>query len=179
MLTRPAVLLMLLASCPQIVPQAHAQAGVVSGRVVDRLTREGIVDAVVEVPGLAVRTRTVAAGRFTLTGVPLGLITLRVAAIGYTPRTLGEVAVGSGRPVPLLVELESQPVSLATLSTTVDRPDGLGGATGAATLGRDETRRAPGVQEDIVRAVALLPGVGVTQRPGGARRVGGGEPLPD
>ncbi len=164
MLTRPAVLLLLMALLPQVAPRATAQEGrgVVTGRVIDRLTREGIVDAIVEVPGVAVRTRTVAAGRFTLPGVPLGLATVRIAAIGYAPRTLGEVAVGSGRPVPLLVELESQPVSLATLSTTVDRPDGLGGATGAATLGRDETRRAPGVQEDIVRAVALLPGVGVT-----------------
>ena len=139
-----------------------AQAGVLTGRVIDRLTREGIVEAQLEVEGTTLRARSAAAGRFTLPGVTPGTVTVRVIAIGYAPLTLRDVAVGSGRPVPLLIELEARPLDLGTILTSAPPRDNLGQGSGAATLGRDETRRAPGVQEDIVRAVALLPGVGVT-----------------
>jgi hypothetical protein len=159
---RPALLVLaVLLSLGQPL-RAQEGLGVLTGRVVDRLTREGIRDALIEVPGTTLRTRSVDAGRFTLPGIPPGLIALRVIAIGFTPQLLPEVAIGSGRPVPILIELEPQPLTLETLSTTVDRSERIAGGTGAATLGRDETRRAPGVQEDIIRAVALLPGVGLT-----------------
>lgn len=139
-----------------------AQAGLLTGRVIDRLTREGIVEAQLEIEGTALRARSTAAGRFTLAGVTPGTVTVRVIAIGYAPLTLRDIAVGSGRPVPLLIELEARPLDLGTIVTAAPPRDNLGQGGGAATLGRDETRRAPGVQEDIVRAVALLPGVGVT-----------------
>ncbi len=156
---RPTALLLALLGSPTLLA---AQAGTLTGRVIDRLTREGITDAQVEVEGAAQRTRTGAAGRFTLGGVTPGLVTVRVIAVGYTPMMLRDIAVGSGRPVPLLLELEQRPLDLGTITTAVTQRDNLGQGGGAATLGRDETRRAPGVQEDIVRAVALLPGVGVT-----------------
>jgi|CXWL01.1.fsa_nt_gi hypothetical protein len=156
---RPLALLAALLASPALLA---AQPGVLTGRVVDRLTREGISDAQLEVAGTPLRARSGVAGRFTLQGVTPGTVTLRVIAVGYTPMLLRDIAVGSGRPVTLLVELEPRPIDLGTLTTAVAARDNLGQGGSASTLGRDETRRAPGVQEDIVRAVALLPGVGVT-----------------
>ena len=158
-LRRRALLLLALVASPALLT---AQTGTLTGRVIDRLTREGISDAQLEVEGTTMRARSGAAGRFTLSGIPPGTVTLRVIAIGFTPMSVRDIAVGSGRPVPLLVELEPRPLDLGTLTTAVAPRDNLGQGGAAATLGRDETRRAPGVQEDIVRAVALLPGVGVT-----------------
>ena len=156
---RRALLLLVFVASPALLA---AQVGTLTGRVIDRLTREGISEARLEVEGTALQARSGTAGRFTLTGITPGTVTLRVIAIGFTPMTLRDIAVGSGRPVPLLIELEARPLDLGTLTTAVAPRDNLGQGGGAATLGRDETRRAPGVQEDIVRAVALLPGVGVT-----------------
>ncbi len=170
---RGAALLVALFGSPGLLA---AQAGTLTGRVVDRLTREGIRDALLEIPGTALRARSVDAGRFTLTGIPAGLVSLRVVAIGYAPQLLREIAVGSGRPVPILIELEPQPLTLETLTTSAERGAAVGGGTGAVTLGRDETRRAPGVREDIVQAVALFPGVGVASSGRNDLVVRGGSP---
>ncbi len=159
-----AAALILLACLAALAPTAAAQGGLgtLTGRVVNRLTREGIADATLEVLGTGLRARTVGSGRFTIAAVPPGTVTLRVVAVGYAPQTTGEIAIGSGRPVPLLIELEPRAIDLGTLTAAAERGGALGNASSTASLGRDETRRAPGVQEDIVRAVALLPGVGVT-----------------
>lgn len=173
-----AAALFLLASLPALAPTAAAQdgMGILTGRVVDRLTREGVRDALLEIPGTGLSARSVDAGRFTLVGVRPGLVTLRVVAVGYSPMMLRDIAVGSGRPVPLLVELEPRPFDLGTLIATVAQRDNLGQGGGASTLGRDETRRAPGVREDIVQAVALFPGVGVASSGRNDLVVRGGSP---
>ncbi len=155
----------LLATSLVLPMTMHGQEsrGLVTGRVVDRLTGEGISDAVISVLADSNLTRSGAAGRFTLRNVPVGRVILRVIAIGYAPRQLEDVPVGSGRPVQLLIEMEPRALDLADIAVEAQGPlQDLGGATSNASLGRDEIRRAPGVQEDVIRAVSLLPGVGLT-----------------
>lgn len=144
----------------------HAQdapRGRVVGRVVSASTSQPIDGAVVQLEGTGTSAQTDAAGRFTLNDLIPGVYSLRARAIGYRPYVVSEVVVGSGKPLEVTVSLAPQPIELEALEV---RPSYFQPPTQAIAstqdLGAEDVRRAPGVQEDVVRAVALLPGVAVT-----------------
>lgn len=158
---------------------AQPPTGLLTGRVEHALNRLPIEGATVEVVGAGRVTRTTASGRFRLDSVPVGAQVVRVLAIGFEPLVVPEVMIGTGRPAVLTATLRPRPLQLeaiAVASEPVFRP-GVRGAPGAALLGQEETRRAPGVQEDVLRAVALLPGVGVTAAGRNDLLVRGGAPF--
>lgn len=153
--------------------------GMVTGRVEHALTRLPVADAVIEVVGTGRVGRSLPSGRFRVDSVPVGAHTIRVIAIGFEPMVMAEVMVGAGRPVVLSVAMRPRPLQLEVITVAAQplfRP-GVRGAPGAAVLGQEETRRAPGVQEDVLRAVALLPGVGVTSAGRNDLLVRGGAPF--
>lgn len=145
---------------------AHAQDGPqgrITGRVINASTRQPIDGALVLLEGTLLNARTDVRGEFTLSAIPPDIYSLSVRAIGYRPYVLAEVVVGSGKPLELTVPLAQQPILLEAVEV---QPSYFLPPTQAITstreLGTEEVRRAPGVQEDVVRAVALLPGVAVT-----------------
>ncbi|MBS1240695.1 MAG: hypothetical protein H6R40_122 [Gemmatimonadetes bacterium] len=139
-------------------------SGSVSGRVISRETRAGIPSARVEVMGTGRTAVTGESGNFVIRDVPVGVYAVRFSAIGYQPYTQSNVPLGSGKPYTVLVELSRQPVQLQALDVTAAPyfQPALEAPAMAQVLTTEEVRRAPGVQEDVIRAVALLPGVGVT-----------------
>ncbi len=156
------VALLLLVAVPCLA-QAGGRTGVVTGRVASAASEAAVSDATVEVVGSGRRTTTGPGGRFVLDSVPVGPAQLRVTAIGYAPRVLSELLVGSGKPLEVEVRLAPRAVELEALATqgSYFRSE-VEATTSTQGLGREEVRRAPGVQEDVVRALALLPGIGVT-----------------
>lgn len=154
-------------------------AGLITGRVVHAVTRTPIEAATIEVVGTGRLTRSLADGRFRLDAVPVGEHLVRVVAIGFEPMLLAEILVGAGRPVVLAPALAPRPLVLEEIGVQAEPffQPGVPGAPGAVTLVREETRRAPGVQEDVLRAVALLPGVGVTSGGRNDLLVRGGAPF--
>lgn len=158
---------------------AQGPTGLLTGRVEHALNRLPIEGATVEVVGTGRIARTLPSGRFRLDSVPVGAQVVRVVAIGFEPLVLEEVMVGAGRPAVLTAALRPRALQLETISVASDPifRAGVRGAPGAALLGQEETRRAPGVQEDVLRAVALLPGVGVTAAGRNDLLVRGGAPF--
>src|SRR6266446_5706475 len=75
---------------------AWAQAGAVTGTVVDAKTARPLADAVVVVEGSTAGARTGLRGDFRLTGLTGATARIRVTHIGYQPHTQ-EVPVG-GQP---------------------------------------------------------------------------------
>jgi hypothetical protein len=155
-----------LLSVPSHPATAGAQdlpQGRVSGRVINASTQRPIDGAVVQLEGTDLSARTDGQGEFTLPAVPPDIYSLSVRAIGYRPYVLAEVVVGSGKPLEVTVPLTPQAIVLEAVEV---QPSYFLAPTQAITstqeLGAEEVRRAPGVQEDVVRAVALLPGVAVT-----------------
>jgi hypothetical protein len=143
---------------------AQQRTGTITGRVVDARNEAGIAAARVEVVGTGGATVSAENGRFTLADVPVGTWRVRATAIGYEPLVLADVLVGTGKPlevdlrlIPAVVQLEE----LTAEAAPYFQPS-LESATSQQSLYTEEIRRAPGVQEDPVRAVSLLPGVGVT-----------------
>ncbi len=174
-----AVLFIALAS-PLPAQQGTSPTGTIAGRVVTAVTDAPINNANIRVRGQDITTTTDEQGRFTLRGVTTGIITLEVRALGFAPVSRGDIAVSPAKPAEVLVVL--RPVSTQLQSVTV-RPEAFPPQlpvltpVSAQTYSAEEVRRQPGAQEDVLRAVSVAPGVGVTS---GARNdlvIRGGAPF--
>jgi len=159
---------------------AQASVGVITGRVEDAVTAAPVVGASVQVVGTSRGAITDEAGRFTVREVPLGIVALEIRRIGYAPVIRSDVAVSPAKPAEVRVALTALPASLAAVSVRPDAfPERAPSATPVSTqvYTSEEVRRQPGAQEDVLRAVSVAPGVGVTS---GARNdliVRGGAPF--
>jgi hypothetical protein len=163
-----------------LLPAALAAqgTGTLSGSVVAAGTEQPIAGAQVIVEGAAQRTMADERGRFVIVGVAPGVWRVQVRAIGYRPVIIPDVVVGSGKPTTLTVRLLPAATDVAAVEVRAAYfTPAVEGSTSTQTLGAEAIRRAPGVQEDVVRAVALLPGVGVTQPGRNDLVVRGGAPF--
>jgi hypothetical protein len=116
--------------------------------------------------GLA--TATDDAGRFVLRGVPAGVVRLEVRRIGYAPLVRPDVPVSPSKPADVAVALAP---AVAELAAVVARPSYFPALPAPSTpvstqaFSAEEVRRAPGGQEDVVRALSVLPGVSGASAP--------------
>lgn len=118
---RIAGLLLLLAALPAAAqnseqPVAGEPGGRIVGRVVDAGTGVGLGSVSVAVLGGGAGALTAADGRFSITGVPAGSVTLQVENLGYAVKQVSGVRVPSGGTVERLIELEPQAVRLNSIS---------------------------------------------------------------
>src|SRR5881396_320409 len=96
---------------------ASAQQGTVAGRVTDQASGQPIVGARVGVVGTTLVTQTNAEGRYSLGRIPVGVVMLRVSAIGYGAGT-SSVTIAAGEIVAHDVVLKLQPFSLDEVVVT-------------------------------------------------------------
>jgi hypothetical protein len=152
--------------------------GAVTGHVRDASTGNPVVGAGVRVLETAQQAFADADGRFIIRDLAPGIYRIRVEAIGYAAYLETNVIVGSGKPLELTLDLFPQPVALDPIAVRAAyfRPPSVS-TTSEQTLDAVDTRRTPGVQEDVVRSVALLPGVGVTTGGRNDLVVRGGSPF--
>lgn len=167
-----------LCAGPVTALAAQAHPGLITGTVTDAFTDTPIAGAQVALEGTERRALVDERGRFAFTGIAPGVWRLQVRAIGYRPIIVPDVVVGSGKPATVAVRLTPAPSDLAAFEVRASyfTPQ-IDGSTSTQSLSAEAIRRAPGVQEDVVRAVALLPGVGVTQPGRNDLVVRGGAPF--
>jgi len=174
----PVVLIALLSATALSAQQApRSPTGSIVGRVVSTENGAGIEGARVEVLGTRRAGVSTSLGRYLLDSVPVGAWRVRATAIGFEPIVLSDILVGSGKPLEL--ELRLTPRVVEVTEIVVDAPDfqpGIESATSSGSLRAEDVRRAPGAQEDVVRAVALFPGVAVTTGGRNDLAVRGGAP---
>jgi hypothetical protein len=174
-----AVLAIALCLAERLCAQGESRrpVGSLVGRVVSGSNNASIPDARIEVMGSSRAATTGEAGRYVVDSIPVGAWRVRATAIGFDPVILADVLVGSGKPVELDIRLAPRVVQLEEVA--VDAPyfsPQIESATSNHSLSAEDVRRAPGVQEDVVRAVALLPGVAVTTGGRNDLAVRGGAP---
>ncbi len=143
-------------------------------------TEAPVNGASIRLRGTQVTAQSDSAGRFTLRDVPIGIVTIEVRALGYAPVSRGDIAVSPAKPAEVTVALRKIDVQLQSVTV---RPDAFprqalpSTPVSTQTYSSEEVRRQPGAQEDVLRAVSIAPGVGVTN---GARNdivVRGGAPF--
>lgn len=116
-----------------------AQAGQVTGRVLDAATGRPVAAARVAVQGLPLAVNAGVDGRYTINGVPAGPHALTVTALGYAAKTVTGVQVPDGGTA-------AQDVSLATATLLLEAVTVTAQAErGSVTQALDEQRTAIGV----------------------------------
>ena len=142
--------------------QSQSGAGTLAGHVLDDATGAPVrAELVIDRPRRAVRADSV--GRFTFGPVPAGRLRLRVSAFGYAP-TDTSVAIRAGEAMSLELRLRAVPQALAPVRSVAKHPDRMRfeeqATPSVVTITGSEVRRVPALGEsDVLRSVALLPGV--------------------
>lgn len=155
----------------------EAATGLISGTVLAAGTDAPLEGAQILLVGTERRAVADARGRFVLTGITPGIWRLQVRSIGYAPLIVPDVVVGSGKPATVVVRLAPVALDLGSVQVTASYfLPSLDATTSTQNFTAEAIRRAPGVQEDVVRAIALFPGVGVTQPGRNDLAVRGGAP---
>lgn len=174
------LLLITLIACP-VMAQDSAftrKTGLIEGMIFNGSTQEPIAGAKIELVGKKLGAISNTRGKFTMKNVPAGVYSLKVSALGYESVLQSDIFVGTGKP--LTVNIALQPAVIQLQAAEVEASYFRKNAetiTSTQLLNAEDIRRAPGVQEDVVRAVALLPGVAVTSAGRNDLAVRGGAPF--
>ncbi len=173
-----AALLLPLNLHAQEADSADVPTGTITGQVIDATTQQPIYGASVSVVGTKRGGLSKKDGRFVITKVPPGIYSIRTSVVGYQADVLNDVVVSPGKPASVVIRLTEANIELAevVVKSEAFRKDNTS-ISSTQFLTSEEVRRAPGVQEDVVRAVALLPGVAVTQAGRNDLAVRGGAPF--
>ena len=162
---------------PSLAAQPVSASGVIDGRVRSGPTQQPIANATIRVGGTEFVAVTGEDGRFRLRS-SAGVVRLEVRAIGFAPVVRSDVVVSAGKPVTVVIELQPRVVQLAAVEVqpTYFEPT-RESPVSTQRFSAEEIRRTPGVQEDVIRAVSVLPGVGVTTAGRNDLVVRGGAPF--
>ena len=163
----------MLAAILLALPVSAQQTGTVTGVVLDKLGRTPLNGVQVSIDGTTRGMLTDARGRFSLTNVPVGAVTLRATYIGYRTETQA-VTVAAGQTATANFELGVSAVSLDEVVVT-----GTGGAAAKKQLGATiATVSVAAVQERVpvtdmggllqsrvagVRSIGTVGGVGTSK----------------
>jgi hypothetical protein len=139
---------------------AFAQVGTITGKVVDKTTREALPGVNIKIVGTDFGAATNIDGEFTIERIKVGTYSIQASFIGYDTEVKTDVIVTSAKPVQLNFELIPTVIQLqgVTVSSGYFRniPTEV---SSISMLNYEELRRSPGGFEDVVRALSVLPGV--------------------
>lgn len=152
--------------------------GIVTGKVISSANKKPIQAVTVKIEGMNIGAYTNEKGEFTIKGLKSGEYSIRFSAVGYETYINTNTIITSAKPTVLEIELNEKVIELKGTEIRASYFAKNSEAQGSIqTLNSEDIRRAPGVQEDVVRATALLPGVGVTQAGRNDLVVRGGAPF--
>lgn len=150
----------------------------ITGKVTDKATGNPLPGITVRVLGTQSGAITRSDGKFTVKGLQPGIYSVQFSSVGHETYVESNVVLNSGSPVMLeimmidkIIELKGAEVRASYFQKRIES------ATSTQNFSAEEIRRAPGVQEDVIRASALLPGVAVTQAGRNDLAVRGGAPF--
>ncbi|MFC2130309.1 carboxypeptidase-like regulatory domain-containing protein [Bacteroidota bacterium] len=162
----------------QELKNSNDKTGMIAGRVVRKTTQEPLQSITVRVLNTKFGVFTDGNGKFIINNVPSGIYSVQFSAVGYEKYVQTDVVVNSGLPRDIKVQLIDKIVELegaeVRASYFIKNSETV---TSTQTLNYEDIRRAPGVQEDVIRATALLPGVAVTSAGRNDLIVRGGAPF--
>jgi TonB family protein len=133
-------------------PKPSEAPVVLSGRVIERGTRDPVAGAAIEAGGASAESD--ADGRFALRGLPPGEVTLSIASPAHEPFTTRETIVeGKRRDVEYRISRRSYDPYESVVRAERSRE------VSVHTLESEEVRTVPGTQGDTLKVIQNLPGV--------------------
>ncbi|MDK9700621.1 MAG: TonB-dependent receptor [bacterium] len=154
-----------------------ATASLVQGHVRDGTTNEPIPGASVSVVGTSDGVRTDIEGHFRFSSLATGMYRIQASSVGYKPLIKSDIVVAPGKQTEVVFLLTPTSVELSEVVVTPSYfEENPATPVSSQTLSNEEIRRAPGGNEDVVRAIAVLPGVAQTSAGRNDLIVRGGAP---
>jgi hypothetical protein len=152
--------------------------GIIKGKIVNKINEQPLKSVYIRIIGTNLGAISNQDGEYTIKNLESGLYTLQFSIIGFETYTATNVAVNNARPTILNVELTEKVIETQGIEVTSNYFNKrIDGSSSTETLNAQDIRRAPGVQEDIIRATQLLPGVGVSSAGRNDLVVRGGAPF--
>jgi outer membrane receptor protein involved in Fe transport len=147
---------------------APQRSGRIVGRIVDAASGVGLTDVGVQVVGTTIGTQSGVDGRFTLTNVPAGTVTLQARRIGYAAKTVTGLQLAPGQALEQNVALSAAALTLSaqvvtaaaergTVNEALDQQRTAAGVVNAVTA--EQIARSP--DGDAAQAVQRVSGVTV------------------
>lgn len=154
-------------------PQAHSQGpGRIQGRVVDATTQHPLTNAHVRVLGTDHATATDDAGTYQLENLPEGRYKVKVSHVGYADFVETDVVVVRDKTTYINeIHLVQSPLQGDSITVT---PDLAVAPVSQHSFQREEIRRSPGTNGDVLRAMGSMPGVTTSEGEFAAMSVRGG-----
>ncbi|RYU96540.1 TonB-dependent receptor [Emticicia agri] len=142
---------------------AQNKTQVVRGSVIDRITRQPIVGASVQIIGTTQGVITDASGLFSIPNVTIGRRSIKCSSIGYETYVSEEFILNSAKEVVLTIELNEATGDLQevkiTASQNTSRPVNDLAFVSARSFTVEETERIPASVNDPGRMALAYPGV--------------------
>lgn len=159
---RNAIIILLLAAAVVVPPVFGGTTGKVSGRVIDKTSKEPLAGANVVIEGTALGAAVGPDGSFVIIDVHPGTYRVRATFIGYAPMTIQEVRVNLNQTTTLLFELSESAVQSSEVIVTAERPMVRKDATGTVAIVTKEDIQVLPVNNfvDILRIQAGVVGEG-------------------
>jgi len=149
-----------------LAPWASAQVpvGKITGRVVDKESKEVLIGVNVVVLGTALGASTGVDGEFVIENVPVGPHSVRASIIGHMPMVKTDIVVSAVKKAEVLFVLSQTELEVGEMQITAEYFTKLPETPlSTQTQTNEEIRRLPGGFEDVVRAISILPGVAQVQ----------------
>jgi hypothetical protein len=136
----------------------------VKGTIVDVTSKTPLIGATIIIEGTdpIIGTATDTDGNFRFTDLPLGRYNFKINSLGYEPKIVSDIMVGSAKEVVLQIELsESAQAINGVVVRAVRKDQALNSMTtvSAKTFTVEETRRYAGGLDDPARMVSAFAGV--------------------
>ncbi len=153
------------------------EKGIISGRIISAITQRPLQGITVKIEETKLGAISNLDGYFSVKNVPVGIYAVKFTAVGYATYIQSNVVVSAVKPAQLEIELNEKMFEVGEVEVKASYfLRRIETSSSSQTLSSEDIRRTPGVQEDVVRATALLPGVGVTSSGRNDLLVRGGAP---
>lgn len=150
----------------------------ITGKIVSANTSQPVAGVTVKVVNEAKGTISKSDGTFILKNLKPGIYSIQFSIIGYETFVQSNVYVTNIKPVNLDILLTEKVIPIEGVEVRGKYFERfVETTTSTQSFSAEEIRRAPGVQEDVLRATALLPGVSVTSPGRNDLIVRGGAPF--
>lgn len=113
--------------------------GRIVGRILEGSSGSGLTDVAIQVVGTGIGAMSGVDGRFTLSNVPAGTVTLLARRIGFAPKTVTGVQLAAGQTLEQNISLNPATVQLQTQTVTASRE------RGSVSDALDKQKRSTGI----------------------------------
>ncbi len=152
----------LVFTIPTIIT-AQQNSGVITGRVYNSKTNEGVPFSTVQLWGASIGAFTDVDGKYILSGLKPGFVELRVSSVGFKPFISSAVMVTNSHQVALDIPLEEAEINVGEVvikaSPFIKK---IESPISARIIGIDEIEKNPGGNRDISKVIQSFPGVAST-----------------